>query len=338
MNRYKRKRTKAKLTRGYIAQELGIDYKRYELIEKGVVKMPTNLIDKFNSIFNKTDGEIAVDKIEQKEEVEEWFKRVCKKDENGKRELDDLMKEFNVNSFSELAKLLGYSNPSSVLIPINGVKRSRQCEEKIYNFFHNELNIQEPHELHFSSKRLKNGNGFRIIEDMPDSEELLEWYVNFNFSKFLVENNKSCNLISEELKLPPANVNRYIRKKVSNLRYNTIKQLKKYCDSFGVEPTEVTVVADLKEKVLKENGLDSTHELRNDFPIFSQRFEESKVEVIPSNEKIVSIKDKYLNKLEQMQHDLEIKCEEFQNLSIEIEELKNNITTYNEFIEDLEEL
>ena len=36
---------------------LGVSYERYILIEKGLVKMPSNLIDKFNAIINKGKNE-----------------------------------------------------------------------------------------------------------------------------------------------------------------------------------------------------------------------------------------------------------------------------------------
>ena len=45
---YKKKRKKAGLAPSDMAKELGINYKKYNLRENGVVKMPKNLIDKFN--------------------------------------------------------------------------------------------------------------------------------------------------------------------------------------------------------------------------------------------------------------------------------------------------
>ena len=48
-----KKRAQSGLTRADMAKELGVEYNKYKAMERGEIKMPSKLMDKFNEIINK---------------------------------------------------------------------------------------------------------------------------------------------------------------------------------------------------------------------------------------------------------------------------------------------
>lgn len=182
MTYYEKKRRKIGLTRSELANQLNVDYDRYSSIEKGEVKMPTNLIDKFNEIINK-GKQNDIERLNRKQIVEEWFEEMQK----NKSKFKEKMKEFNINTYDELGHLLGYANGTIICAYING---TRQCgfdiKNKIYSFFENELNIQKPKERKY--QRVKT----------EKDKELYEWYKSFDVNKWLREHDYTVASFSRE--------------------------------------------------------------------------------------------------------------------------------------------
>ena len=106
---YKKKRRKVGLAPSDMAKELGIDCKKYSLIENGVVKMPKNLINKFNEIVNKGKNEHTLERLHNEQIVTDFWNEMKTKTD-GTYNLKKKMAEFNIDTFRELAKLIGVSN------------------------------------------------------------------------------------------------------------------------------------------------------------------------------------------------------------------------------------
>ena len=106
---YKKKRKKAGLAPSDMAKELGINCKKYSLIENGVVKMPKNLIDKFNEIVSKGKNENTLERLNNEQVVNDFWNDMKTK-VDGQYNLKRRMKEFNIDTFRELASLTGISN------------------------------------------------------------------------------------------------------------------------------------------------------------------------------------------------------------------------------------
>lgn len=65
-----------------MAKELGIDYVRYDLIEKGRVKMPTKLIDTFNEIINRGKTTHSLSKIVNEQTVNDFWDEISTNSSN----------------------------------------------------------------------------------------------------------------------------------------------------------------------------------------------------------------------------------------------------------------
>ena len=61
---YKNKRNKVGLSQSDMARELGIPCVKYEQIERGEIKMPKRLIDKFNEIITRGNNIHSLKKLE----------------------------------------------------------------------------------------------------------------------------------------------------------------------------------------------------------------------------------------------------------------------------------
>ena len=59
---YRKNRVKANIAPSDVAKELGLSYRRYTLIEKGIIKMPNDLINKFNEVINRG---LNINKLDQ---------------------------------------------------------------------------------------------------------------------------------------------------------------------------------------------------------------------------------------------------------------------------------
>ena len=96
MSYYSDKRRKAGLSKSEVAEKLGIDYAKYELIDRGILRMPNRFLDKFNQIVNKSKNETVIDKLDKIDVVNKWWDEMSVKKSHGLYVLNDKMKEFNI--------------------------------------------------------------------------------------------------------------------------------------------------------------------------------------------------------------------------------------------------
>lgn len=137
---YKNKRNKVGLSQSDMARELGIPCVKYEQIERGEIKMPKKLIDKFNEIITRGNNIHSLEKLEHEREVNEYIDWLSKND-HLKLEMD----RFNISTQNELGQLLGYEGGSIISKLFSGKFANGYAydlKNKIYLFFHDELNMQ----------------------------------------------------------------------------------------------------------------------------------------------------------------------------------------------------
>lgn len=135
---YKNKRNKVGLSQSDMARELGIPCVKYEQIERGEIKMPKRLIDKFNEIISRGNNIHSLEKLEHEREVNEYIDWLSKND-HLKLEMD----RFNISTRNELGQLLGYKGGSIISKLFSGkLSGAYDLKNKIYLFFHDELNMQ----------------------------------------------------------------------------------------------------------------------------------------------------------------------------------------------------
>ena len=135
---YKNKRNKVGLSQSDMARELGIPCVKYEQIERGEIKMPKRLIDKFNEIISRGNNIHSLEKLEHEREVNEYIDWLSKND-HLKLEMD----RFNISTRNELGQLLGYKGGSIISKLFSGkFSGAYDLKNKIYLFFHDELNMQ----------------------------------------------------------------------------------------------------------------------------------------------------------------------------------------------------
>lgn len=135
---YKNKRNKVGLSQSDMAKELGIPCVKYEQIERGEIKMPKRLIDKFNEIISRGNNIHSLEKLEHEREVNEYIDWLSKND-HLKLEMD----RFNISTRNELGQLLGYKDGSIISKLFSGkFADAYDLKNKIYLFFHDELNMQ----------------------------------------------------------------------------------------------------------------------------------------------------------------------------------------------------
>lgn len=150
---YKNKRNKVGLSQSDMAKELGIPCVKYEQIERGEIKMPKRLIDKFNEIISRGNNIHSLEKLEHEREVNEYFDWLSKND-HLKLEMD----RFNISTRNELGQLLGYKDGSIISKLFSGkFANAYDLKNKIYLFFHDELNMQP--------EKPKKSNKQKLIKD-----------------------------------------------------------------------------------------------------------------------------------------------------------------------------
>lgn len=150
---YKNKRNKAGLSQSDMAKELGIPCVKYEQIERGEIKMPKRLIDKFNEIISRGNNIHSLEKLEHEREVNEYIDWLSKND-HLKLEMD----RFNISTRNELGQLLGYTDGSIISKLFSGkFADAYDLKNKIYLFFHDELNMQpKKSNKQISNKQISN--------------------------------------------------------------------------------------------------------------------------------------------------------------------------------------
>lgn len=225
MNYYLKKRVQSGFTKSDMANELGIDYNRYVAIEKGSVKMPLNLIDKFNEVINK-GKENEITKIENNIKADEFWQKVKQKNSQGKYILTEKMHEFNIATMQQLVDLLGYKSAGTIWNYLQD--RSPAGEEfkkRLYNFFNNELNIQIPNENNIRKNVEK-----KRVRIVPVDKKLDKYYEKTDFKKIMKQfglNNKS---IAKTIGVHDSVISR-MTSKTNKPGYKTLQKVKNYLDS-----------------------------------------------------------------------------------------------------------
>lgn len=181
MNYYLKKRLHYHISRSDMAQMLGIDYSFYYAIEKGDVKMPINLIGKFNEIINRgKENEIITAENEIKADA--FWEEVKQKNERGKYVLVDKMHEFNIYNYETLAQLLGYKSVGTIYNYLLGINEAgKEFKKRLYNFFSDELNIQIPKKVDPKTKKIKKF-------DFKHSDKEIEFFNKFKLFDWLNKN------------------------------------------------------------------------------------------------------------------------------------------------------
>lgn len=239
MTYYERKRNQLGITRSDMVDMLGIDYMKYVAIEKGERKMPVNLIDKFNSIINKGKNELEFEKLNRQALVNEWFEDMTTV-VNGRIKLKNKMEEFNIESYKELATLMGYKTACNLSIYCNKTRPAPyDFKNRLYTFFADELNIQDKKKTVILNK-----------EKMTHEEknELTEWYKTFDIHKWLEKNNLTIGGFPEYIPMPKSTFYYYCNPRGGVMpTKTTIKKVKEAVERYengNSEETEVTPSSD----------------------------------------------------------------------------------------------
>lgn len=183
---YKKKRIKNGIAKSDMARELDLSYKRYSAIEKGEIKMPTKLIDKFNEIINR-GAKNDIDRLNNEDVVNVFWEEMRTKDNNNKFKLIYKCQEFNINSYRRLAELLGCSN-GTLSHYLNGdYEPNYDFKNKVYQFFQDENNIQLPQTPSKSKKTIDNTDKRR--GRACKKTDLLEFFKETDFVKTLEDMN-----------------------------------------------------------------------------------------------------------------------------------------------------
>lgn len=223
---YKKKRRKTGLAPSDMAKELGINCKKYSLIENGVVKMPKNLIDRFNEIVSKGKNENTLERLNNEQVVNDFWNDMKTK-VDGQYNLKRRMKEFNIETFRELAKLVGVSNSNISHYLSVDWEAPYDFKNTIYLFFQDELNIQVPKK---KSSPLKGQKGNNQVGRACKDPVLVDWYKTADLIKLANENNLTYEDISNGCGVNISSVSRAMRKSTNTPSYNTLKCLKEYFD------------------------------------------------------------------------------------------------------------
>ena len=228
MSYYSDKRRKAGLSKSEVAEQLGIEYAKYELIDRGILRMPNRFLDKFNQIVNKSKNETVIDKLDKIEVVNQWWDKVSVKKGHGHYVLNDVMKEFNIDTISELDKLLGYKSHGVVSGYLNNNKSiGFDAKNKMYNFFQDTLNIQPPKNKSTTiSKR-----STYTTEQQKEYTMLLEWFDSINFLEWRNKNGIENHKMQKDSGLSEGTIHNILYKKgTMKPVYATIKKFKAYYD------------------------------------------------------------------------------------------------------------
>ena len=254
MTYYEKKRRALGLSQSEVANYLGISYKRYALIGRGKVKMPANLIDKFNELINKSKGERDIDRLNREEIVNNWWSKMSQKVGYGKYKINEKMKEFNIDTLKELAHLLGYKNQSQLCNYLSGKwEPTFNTKNMIYSFFEDELNIQPPKEkITKTIKRLKPKYKERTNLTPYEIDTLYSWYETFDIKAWVENNIQRINDMAKDISVAPNTIRALMRKEQP--RPTTLKKVYDYImayDNKEKETVEVTTVTDKEPQVIE---------------------------------------------------------------------------------------
>lgn len=309
MNIYKKKRQKINMSEVDMAKKLGIDLVKYKFVEKGLMKMPKELIDKFNKIID--DGAINnIDVLEHKKEVERWF------EENflDKNKLKDMLKFYNIKNYKQLGIVLGYKDGSTITRALkDGTSTKYALKNKIYTFLTNEMNIQLP--INKPKKNIKSS------VTSAKRSKLLKWFNNFDLKQFARENNLNPAELSRKLGIS------------SSTAWGLLNTQSKSGPNTGT-------LKKLKSLVENQSGLD---ELSKEFPKIPEMKEEDDlceltIQCLDDEPIVETTKTKYtisntIDKYKKIIYDIDNKLNDLQK---DMSELETNKKIYSEVLKELE--
>lgn len=309
MNIYKKKRQKINMSEVDMAKKLGIDLVKYKFVEKGLMKMPKELIDKFNKIID--DGAINnIDVLEHKKEVERWF------EENflDKNKLKDMLKFYNIKNYKQLGIVLGYKDGSTITRALkDGTSTKYALKNKIYTFLTNEMNIQLP--INKPKKNIKSS------VTSAERSKLLKWFNNFDLKQFARENNLNPAELSRKLGIS------------SSTAWGLLNTQSKSGPNTGT-------LKKLKSLVENQSGLD---ELSKEFPKIPEMKEEDDlceltIQCLDDEPIVETTKTKYtisntIDKYKKIIYDIDNKLNDLQK---DMSELETNKKIYSEVLKELE--
>lgn len=230
MSYYSDRRRKTGLSKSEMAEQLGIEYAKYELIDRGILRMPNRFLDKFNQIINKGKNETMIDKLDKIEVVNKWWNEVSVKKGHGSYVLTDKMKEFNIETLNELDTLLGYKSHGVVSGYLNNNKTiGFNAKNKLYNFFNDTLNIQAPKQ----KNTVSTSRSRYTVEQQEEYASLLKWFNNINVLEWRNKNHLNNLDIHKSSGLSDGTVHNIMYQKGKiKPGYNTLKKFKTFYDNF----------------------------------------------------------------------------------------------------------
>lgn len=248
MTLWKKRRQASGLSKNDMANELGLTFNYYSAIERGDVKMPSNLIDKFNEIINR-GKQNELKNVENNLKADEFWNEVKQQKPDGTYVLTDKMHDFNIANMNELVRLLGYKSSGTVWNYLQDRNPAgTEFKKRLYNFFSNELNIQIPTRV---VGKLEKGTR-RTREPIID-KKLDKYYDETDFKKISKDNNITYTQIAKAVGVHCATISTMVNKKIKP-SYNIIGKVKEYLDGvsnqqkLNVKLPEIPVV-EVKELV-----------------------------------------------------------------------------------------
>lgn len=243
-SKYHARRAKSGLNRYDIAKELGIPYDKYVQIEKGEIAMPSCLLDKFNSIVSRGQKINKIEVMSKEKGVSEWIEqmRVKRSDTKGDFELLNVMKSFNISTYRELGKLLG-CNQSSISNLLIGRATNINLQNRLFDFFHDELNKQPERPIPEKCEKRKYIKRVKVNSETKDEMEDLKAEMPVLPKKpEKIENtdNNIQNIISKEIKSYEDQI---------NLKLIEIQQLKNEIDSLQNTKSLLQNILDTAERI-----------------------------------------------------------------------------------------
>ena len=170
---WRKKRAQSGMTCVDMAKELGVEYKKYKAIERGEIKMPNKLMDKFNEIINRGKNVHKLEQLNKQIDIDAFWNEVIIK-EGKEYKLKEKMKDFNIETYKELGLLLGYKDGSIFSFRLAHPEEAPiEFKTKLYNFFQDELNRQLPKEKTKSVNK-KNKKTMKKIEEMETTMEIAD--------------------------------------------------------------------------------------------------------------------------------------------------------------------
>lgn len=167
---WRKKRAQSGLTRADMAKELGVEYNKYKAMERGEIKMPSKLMDKFNEIINRGKSVHKLEQLDKQMDIDTFWNEVTVR-EGKQYKLMERMKDFNIETYRELGLLLGYKDGTIFSTRLAHPEEAPiEFKTKLYNFFQDELNRQLPKE---KTKPIKKKNK-KTMKKIEEAEAIME--------------------------------------------------------------------------------------------------------------------------------------------------------------------